>query len=280
MTQRDFQRYYASEQYLLPADKVETERLNIQHGTIVKAFGNKLSLIPIDLISGDRVLESAAGTGIWALEFFESNKKNGVLLDIQCSDISDRQFLGSPSPNIHFSLHSVTDFPAGWSDTFTFAHQRFIVGALTETLWRQAVGELFRVLSPGGWLELVEMDLQNWLFDVGPSSNKLRSIMMTLYAESGVIVDLPDYLPRLLKEVGFLDVQCEVRAVPLGSKQGYRSEEFGELCRGFTGPMLRAGLVGTEAEYEDILQGSVQEWDLNSLSKPSIGCCTILARKP
>lgn len=74
-------RHYTSEQYLLPADTVETARfvwifsgcdlhdkfepcrLNHQHAWITQAFENRLHIAPVSLNTGDKVLESAAGSG-------------------------------------------------------------------------------------------------------------------------------------------------------------------------------------------------------------------------
>ncbi|KAF5377384.1 hypothetical protein D9757_009707 [Collybiopsis confluens] len=276
------QRYYASERYLLPADADESARLDAQHRSIVRAFENRLSLIPMtNFKTGDRVLESAAGTGIWAIDFFERNANNGIILDIECTDLSDRQFQKLKGhPNIHYSLHSVTDFPLEWTDRFAYIHQRFLVVALNESLWQQAVNELFRTLSPGGWLELVESDLKNYRFDIGPYSKKAHSLMFAIYAEKGVVLDLPAYLPLLLQKAGFVDIQCEARPLPIGSlpDTGYRSEEWGAACRGLMRPVLEYGLIETEEEYESVVQESVREWD--SSSEAILVCFTVIARKP
>lgn len=70
----------AIREYLLPADRRETERLvcfivfprsltktvfrlNFQHRIIIRAFENQLAVAPLSLKSGDRVLESGAGSG-------------------------------------------------------------------------------------------------------------------------------------------------------------------------------------------------------------------------
>ncbi|KIK64932.1 hypothetical protein GYMLUDRAFT_240282 [Collybiopsis luxurians FD-317 M1] len=279
----DPQRYYASGQYLLPADDVETMRLDAQHQMLVEAHDNKLSLAPSNLQSGDRVLESAAGTGIWALQFIEENEKNGILLDVECVDISDRQFPKSHLPNrVNFSVHSVTNLPAQWSERFSYVHQRLLVVALNGSLWRKAISELFRVLLPGGWVELVEYEVQKYHFDVGPYSKKLQSLILAMYEEKGVIMDLATYLPLLLKETGFVDIRIEPRRVSIGqSGIGYRSEEWGSFCKALKLPILNGGgygFVTKEEQYEEILRESVLEW--NKSNDACKTCYTILARKP
>ncbi|KIK61450.1 hypothetical protein GYMLUDRAFT_243626 [Collybiopsis luxurians FD-317 M1] len=284
MDELDHQRFYASEQYLLPADEVETLRLNAQHRMAVKAFEGKLSLAPLNFKSGDRILESAAGTGIWALEFFEQNRNQGVLLDIECIDISDRQFPRNYPSNVHLSIHSVTELPIEWNGTFSYAHQRLLVSALNDTLWRKAISELFRVLTPGGWVELVEIEGEDLHYDIGPFSTKLQAIFRNVYVNNGHSGALAAYLPPLLKETGFVDVQLESRRLLVGKsgENGYRSDELGKFFSGLKRNVLNGagfGFVQTGEEYEEIVQGSVSEWDANS-DKAWVAIYTILARKP
>ncbi|KIK57589.1 hypothetical protein GYMLUDRAFT_46149 [Collybiopsis luxurians FD-317 M1] len=277
------QRYYASVHYLLPADESETTRLNSQHRVVTRAFENKLSLVPMELQTGYRVLESGAGTGLWALEFSEQNKEEGIVLDMECIDISDKQFPATHPSNVHFSVHSVVNLPAEWSGTFSYAHQRLLVGAMNDLRWRKAVSELFRVLSPGGWVELLEHDEKDSDFGVGPCSKKLESLILAMYAERGIISDLGTYLPSILAEVGFVDVRREARQVTIGrsGETGYRSEDWRDLWKGTKVHVLSAGgygLVTTEKEYDELLEGSTDEW--NNSDKAVSTFYTILARKP
>ncbi|KAF9060598.1 hypothetical protein BDP27DRAFT_1236583, partial [Rhodocollybia butyracea] len=94
-----------------------------QHRILKKAFGDELALAPITLHSHDLVLESGAGTGIWAQEFSAFHSQNNVLLNIECIDISDKQFPREYPSNIHFSIHSVTDLPQEWKNSFSYIHQ-------------------------------------------------------------------------------------------------------------------------------------------------------------
>ncbi|KAJ3759697.1 hypothetical protein EV360DRAFT_81852 [Lentinula raphanica] len=191
MREQSSHRFYASKHYLLPADNVETKRLNAQHNIVNNALGGKLSAVTAKFDSGDRVLESAAGSGIWALEYHDVNRENGVILDIECIDISSAQFPCTHSPKVHFSLNSVANLPKDWVDSFALAHQRFLVLALNDNLWHSAVSELFRVLRPGGWIELVEIEARDFTsWTVGPNSKKLASLINGLYDERTVMGNL------------------------------------------------------------------------------------------
>ncbi|KAJ3710861.1 hypothetical protein C8R42DRAFT_729073 [Lentinula raphanica] len=274
MREQSSHRFYASKHYLLPADNVETKRLNAQHNIVKNALGGKLSAVTAKFDSGDRVLESAAGSGIWALEYHEENRENGVILDIECIDISSAQFPCTHPPKVHFSLNSVANLPKDWADSFALAHQRFLVLALNDNLWHSAVSELFRVLRPGGWIELVEIearDFSSWT--VGPNSKKLASLINGLYDERTVMGNLSSYLPEILKDAGFIDVECELRHVPIGGEElsdtphqitdieGYSSQLWQELWMGMKKPVIEAAR-GTQTleEYEALVQDSANEW--------------------
>ncbi|KIK61452.1 hypothetical protein GYMLUDRAFT_225144 [Collybiopsis luxurians FD-317 M1] len=284
MDEHNRQRYYTSEQYLLPADEDETARLNSQHRVYYKLFGNRLSLAPLELKSGDRVLESAAGTGIWALEFFEENKKNGVILDMDCVDISDKQFTKNCPSNVHLSLRSVTDLPAEWKSRFSYAHQRLMVSSVDHSVWPKVVSELFRVISPGGWVEIAEVQLKSYDLDVGPFSKKLQSLILKMFADNGSVLDVAAFIPPLLEETGFVDVRSEVRQAFTGrtGENGYRVEERGSLFRALKRNVMRAGgygVVKTEEEYEELVRGSELEW-YDHPNETSVLLYTFWAKKP
>ncbi|KIK52161.1 hypothetical protein GYMLUDRAFT_50042 [Collybiopsis luxurians FD-317 M1] len=278
------QRYYVSEQYLLPADETETARLNSQHYVYVKLFGNKLSLAPLQLKSGDRVLESAAGTGIWALEFLEENEKKGITLDMECVDISDKQFTQKHPSNIHFSLHSVTDLPAEWNSRFSYVHQRLLVTSIDRSVWPKVISELFRVLSPGGWIEIAEVQLKSYQLDVGPFSKKMQSLVLTMMADKGYSLDVAAYIPSLLEGAGFVDVQSEGRQGCIGQsgEKGFPIEERGSFFRALKRTIMNAGgygIVRTEQEYEELVRGSELEWITHS-DEAYVYIYTFYARKP
>ncbi|KAF5381505.1 hypothetical protein D9757_008179 [Collybiopsis confluens] len=304
------ERYYADKEYLLPNDRPESARLNVQHRAMVKGFGGLALAQFADLHDGDRVLESGAGTGIWALEFSKQIiQQYNVTLDIQAIDISDKQFPRSLSssesrgpPNIHFSIHSVLDLPSEWTATFSYAHQRLLILAMSDSRWYQSLSELFRVLRPGGYLELVEPQGKHSLFAVGPFSKRLADLIQKMYVEKGVVTELGEYLPRVLGEIGFVDVRVETRRFGIGIvRRGdhhrrslssdereddggsrYSGEEWRDLWEGLKEPIVAGGGYGflkTEREYAEILDGAMEEWN----EKPDEGYAhfyTIVARKP
>ncbi|KAF9072749.1 hypothetical protein BDP27DRAFT_1319911 [Rhodocollybia butyracea] len=248
-------RHYASmKTYLLPDDKLETARLSVHHRIITKAYEGRLILAPVSLGSNDRVLESAAGSGIWALEFSASNAQNNLPLDIECIDISDKQFPRRHPSNIHFSVQSVTNLPKEWHNSFSYVHQRYLILAVNDSLWNIAIKELFDALVPGGWIELAETEVRLLSYGSGHCSKRLMQL--------GV------YLPNLLEQVGFIDIHCETRRVPIRrslNNDGLdRSKHLYDLWMGMKAPILAGGgygIVKTEVEFDQLLQGCLNEWD-------------------
>ncbi|KAF9064049.1 hypothetical protein BDP27DRAFT_1299260 [Rhodocollybia butyracea] len=278
-------REYTSSNYLLPADDVETERLRIQHRILTKAFGNQLALAPITFHSNDRVLESGAGSGIWAQELSDFHSQNNLLLDIECIDISDKQFPHEYPSNIHFSIHSVTDLPREWQNSFSYVHQRLLMAAMNDSRWNMAIDQLYDVLKPGGWIELVEVDVKGFGFGVGPNSKRLVSLITSLFASKGVVLDLGVYLPKLLAKKGFIDIQCEGRNIPIrepmDNDEFNGSKQLHDLWMGMKTPVLTGGgfgIVGSEKEFHELLEGSLKEW--NESYKAYNPWYTIVAKKP
>lgn len=208
---------------------------------------------------------------------------------MECIDISNKQFpkdkdLDLLPPNIHFSVNSVLALPSHWMNTFAYVHQRLLIVAMNESRWPLAIEQLFSVLKPGGWLELVEVEAKVFEWGVGPYSEKLVSLIHLLYAEKGVIGDLGTYLPNLLEKAGFSEVHCETRNVTIRQSVGDgldRSQQWHDLWMGMKEPVLAGhgyGIVQTAEEYDILLRGCLMEWQNSQDARTTY--YTITARKP
>ncbi|KAF5383924.1 hypothetical protein D9757_007408 [Collybiopsis confluens] len=275
------QRYYASNEYILPADEAETKRLTLQQPIFVRAFENRLFLAPGNFETGDRVLEIGAGNGIWALEFDQQLKNQGIMLEIECIDITDKMYPTTHPSNIQFSVRSVLELPAKWTGAFSYAHQRLVSGAFDDARWHKVLDGISQVLVPGGWLELFDYDPEETSFAVGPYSKRLESLHLEMFTSRGIIINLGAYLPRLLEELGFVDVRREPRRFYLGkSGDGYRypGNQWRDLWLGAKEVLVNGGFVQSGEEYEKVLEESVLEWE-NS-TKASATFFIVVARKP
>lgn len=162
-------------------------------------------------------------------------------------------------------------------------HQRLLRAALRTTEWIEALMEIYRVLKPGGWLQLVEGN--GWV--AGPVINTFRSILVKLAASRGIEIQL-DAVPKLkkyLEDSGFVDLHIVCRSMPIGEWAGQDGidarDNLLSLYRGIKAPVLAAGgfgIVQDENMYDALLDQAKHEMN----STPSAEChwISICAQKP
>lgn len=257
---------YPKAQYILPADDLERQRLLIQHGDWKTLFGNKVLFAPVTLDANDKVLEVATGPGFWIMDLAESV---GPLVPMVAVDIESRLFPVCPPKNITFGIESVTNLPRDWTNSFSFVHQRLLILALQVHEWPTAVGELYRVLRPGGWVQIAET--APWVEAENPKTpcmEKLTAMYCALLRSRNLYPDCAQDIPAMLEAAGFVDIHSESRIQLIGKWAGeigvtHRVNHVG-VFRGIKTPVLDAGgfgIVTSEAEYDDLLDGLDREWD-------------------
>ncbi|KAJ4465068.1 hypothetical protein J3R30DRAFT_3414889 [Lentinula aciculospora] len=159
---------------------------------------------------------------------------------------------------------------------------------MNDSLWKSAIAEISRVVRLGGWVELLEVDFEYFRWGIGPYSQRLRGLVRNLSAEKGIVGDLSVYLPALLKDAGFLEVENEDGEIKKSGcnqnqeklSNGYNTEDWRDLCMGMKGPIVQGGgygVVNTGEEYEALLESSALEWETSKEANTSFHA--ILARK-
>ncbi|KAJ7191882.1 S-adenosyl-L-methionine-dependent methyltransferase [Mycena pura] len=262
---RKYQAYPGS-QYALPTDDLEQERLILQHQTLKKLFGNRILLAPVKLEKNDKVLDIGTGPGLWIMDLAASVDPSVSIVGV---DIESRLFLTSPPKNIELRLESVVNLPSEWTDTFALVHQRLLMIALQISQWPVALREIYRVLRPGGWVQLGESTA--WIegqYPNKPCMEKLVAMYRCLTNSRNLYIDCADAIPSMLEAAGFVDIQRESQMPQMGKWAGElgvasRINHVGVL-RGIKTPILKAGGYGhvtSEKEYDALLEGLEREWD-------------------
>lgn len=131
-------------------------------------------------------------------------------------DIEDRLLPEKRPSNVHFVKSSITSLPHEWAGTFDLINQRLLIAALTQEEWRTGLAEMFRVLAPGGYIQLGEAG--SW--KAGAVTARHRELTFTLFRARGLLLDCAIHIPKLLREAGFEDIKIEERQIPLGSWGG------------------------------------------------------------
>ena len=149
---RGYHRYKstATADYPLPEDEGEQERLDLQHEQFLRTFGGKLHQCPL----GDEVhnvLDLGTGTGIWSIDFADEHPEALVL----GTDLSPIQSIYVPS-NCSFEVDDFNnDFT--FNQKFDFIHARALVGASQD--YPKLIRQSYGALSPGGWLEMSDVQM-------------------------------------------------------------------------------------------------------------------------
>ncbi|KZT60176.1 S-adenosyl-L-methionine-dependent methyltransferase [Calocera cornea HHB12733] len=270
------ERYYTADTYLLPHDDIERARLQIQHEMLMK-YTKELLPSNLTLSDGDEVLDAGTGSGVWLMDVTRTVSPAVLFTGV---DIEKRLF-PQPLPNTKFLVQSTLSLPPHWSSKFTLVHQRLMVAAFSKDAWKQCISEFYRVLKPGGWLRLEEIDFLGVLEQeaIPPLTDRFWKGARVLCEARGVSSDCLLRIPTLLEEVGFSDLQPIVTRIPYGSDENARRVGIG-AWKGMKVPFLKAGgfdVARTSEEYDAFIDQVEEEWETSNFTRTYI---TWIARKP
>ncbi|KLO13593.1 S-adenosyl-L-methionine-dependent methyltransferase [Schizopora paradoxa] len=265
--------------YVLPRDEGELQRLNLQYAYLKRLVtdGRVIYDKGVDITSEFRLLDSATGTGAWALDAAEQLPTS---VEIHAADLSSNNFPPSPPSNVHFSLASVTNLPQDWTESFDFVNQRLLFGALLRKQWTEALSEIYRVLKPGGAVQFVEIDLYHPVPE-SPTVMHYCRVHEETFKKAGLFCDVGRNLHDLLLGYGFIGVKSEARHNPMGKMWGeigmQGAKAFGGALRKAWSIFVKEGAVKTKEEYDKLMDRVEQEWDEQGTQ---YHCMIVTARKP
>ncbi|KAJ3575562.1 hypothetical protein NP233_g1012 [Leucocoprinus birnbaumii] len=268
--------------YFLPSDDEENQRLNRQHGLLTRTLPGGLIQAPVGLQDKDFVLDNATGNGVWLLELASKGPKGAQYIGI---DMQPR-LLPPPSStpsNVQFIVKSILELPAEWTNRFTFVHQRLLVCALRKKEWPQVLKEIYRVLKPGGWVQLTEVE--NWV--AGPITRIVQTLVDKAGQHRGTEgwPGLGNPLVGHLKACGFQNIQLIPHNTPLGASEGEDGSDgknnIATIFNGIRSHVLECGgfgLVNSEEKYDELLAQVREEVDASQGGR--IEWFVVYAQKP
>ncbi|KAK2028991.1 TAM domain methyltransferase [Colletotrichum zoysiae] len=231
---------YKEGQYAFPNDEPEQEREDMKHAMVVHLCSGKLHSAP--LRNPQRVIDIGTGTGIWAIDMADEYPE----ADVVGIDLSPIQPEFVP-PNVHFL---VDDAESRWlypENTFDYVHLRNMAPSIKK--WPELFAEAYRVLKPGGWIELQEM---RWVYGcddgtMGPDFKPVHMVAKIKEAlgQLGVDMNAAERYPKHAEDAGFVNLKHEVKKVPVGTwPKDSRLKKIGNYCRAVIYDGLHAITIG------------------------------------
>ncbi|WWC91464.1 uncharacterized protein L201_006410 [Kwoniella dendrophila CBS 6074] len=148
--------YTASQEYALPADEEESDRLNSQHKAIVMTFNGHIPE-PIKTIllekEKPRILDVGCGTGNWSVEVADQLPK-ALVTGVDLVSIHPKEY---PSNVDLKRLDILEDLPEGWEGSFDLIHARYLVFGINN--FNTLIPRLQKLLKPNGYLMMLEPEV-------------------------------------------------------------------------------------------------------------------------
>ena len=208
-------RYHAYKEgsYMLPNDEKEIDRLDILHKLIMVTRDGKLVKAPIAK-NPQRILDIGTGTGIWAIEMGDEYPNAEIL----GNDLSAIQPRWVPQ-NVRFEID---DVEADWTygaKKFDYIHCRSMAISIRD--WPRLVKQCFQHVKPGGWLEMVDLDLEYTSPDGSLTEDsfcrRVNKNYLDAMRKSGTEPCPGPRLEGWMREAGFVDLHHEKFHMPCGT---------------------------------------------------------------
>jgi ubiquinone/menaquinone biosynthesis C-methylase UbiE len=247
-------RMRADTPYVLPKDKAEGDRLELQHHMIKLAIRSNY-LAPIR--QPRAILDVACGTGIWCREMADQFKQARVVgFDIDRTPLERAMEILGPNAmfptNFTFlTADALKPFPFEDGE-FDFTHARLITLFTPITRWPEVVAEIARVTRRGGYVELVEFRLGQ---TASPAGQRLWGLIKQIVERNGMHAGAAPFLTEYLRRAGIQQIQ--ERQVLVGSgrdaarQQRMAVTDFLAALGAMRPIAVRQGLV-TDEEFTSI----------------------------
>ncbi|KAK4498581.1 hypothetical protein PRZ48_011239 [Zasmidium cellare] len=220
-TDRGF--HATSAPYALPNDATEHERLELQTKAIDQMLGDPITKAPLN--NPKRILEVGCGTGNVARRLAGMHP-NASVIGVDLSPVPSSE---STPPNVAFiqgDIHELAgdnaQVPELQPGSFDYIFSRMLVFGIRD--WPEHFSRLKRLLAPGGWLELQEVDLTGF-YDGQENLMSSHWIWLSEQREAftwiGLHIDCAPDLGDYLSQTEFQDVHTQKYRWMLGPWEGH-----------------------------------------------------------
>ncbi|KAI8632622.1 O-methyltransferase-domain-containing protein [Xylariaceae sp. FL1651] len=247
--------------YVMGHDSSEVHRLTMQHEWIKASMGSLIHC-PINPKKEDMtILDSGTADGLWLEDLATSLPASTKFVG---TDIANHLFPVSTKAQITFRIQSISEpWPEEWYSSFDLVNQKLVLSACDPASAKRAVAELFALVKPGGWIQLLECDHSGGFTATqsaaNPATKRFGELVMRAMGASGKSGQYGVHLQQWLREAGAVDVietqmDCPVgaRAVTEQLKQQTK-ENMLAVIRNLKATRQALGSIGfTEADFDDL----------------------------
>ncbi|KAK1723055.1 hypothetical protein CaCOL14_002000 [Colletotrichum acutatum] len=137
------------------------------------------------------------------------------------ADVSTIFLPTSAQGNIHYVTHDVCDPPAGdLKGQFDLTHVRNVLHSAHRSGVEQAIANLADTLAPGGWLQIMELDISPGQPNQPQSLRDLIHIIGTMFEKQGMDRKYASKIPEAMKRAGLQSVKVERVECGIGKVHG------------------------------------------------------------
>ncbi|TGZ78045.1 S-adenosyl-L-methionine-dependent methyltransferase [Ascodesmis nigricans] len=204
----------SSDQYIMPSDETEQDRLDLTHHLFTSLHGGELYKAPISH-DPPNVLDAGTGTGIWALDFGDLHPGSQVI-GLDLAPIQPEWTF----PNVKFECD---DLEKEWTykpGFFHYIHSRALSTSIKD--WPGYLAQCFKHTAPGGYIEIVEYTLGRLSSDddtyEGSSLDKYITTFGRCISKMGIDVEFNgETIKCRLEEAGYINVHVYTSKMPWGT---------------------------------------------------------------
>ncbi|RIA96674.1 S-adenosyl-L-methionine-dependent methyltransferase [Glomus cerebriforme] len=253
-------------------------RLNLEHYLFRFNWQSNFSS-PMEknlLLGGIKVLDIGCGKGIWILDMAKEYHPSNTFIGIDILSIFPNE--NSRLPNTGFiqcDLINGIPFP---DSTFDFVFERFIVCSnFSNFQWNYLFSEMIRVLKPGGYLEIMEYNVN--YYNPGPITLNRNAQVFKYLNSKGIDPETTiNLIPQMMQsESSLSDFNRQDKVCPIGrwgGELGMMMLNSYETTQKDLNKQFQPGL--TKEELEDLITSIINEFDEY---KTQIGSFRCFARK-
>ncbi|WP_069802610.1 class I SAM-dependent methyltransferase [Thermogemmatispora onikobensis] len=264
-----FRRQRGRSTYIIDAENPgELARLMQQDRLLTETLGGLLPEEEISLPETGRVLDLACGPGGWLLELafcFPRATLIGVDLSLAVVEYATTQARSRGLDNVHFQVMDVMEPLAFEDGSFDLINGRLLWGFMLPAAWPRLLVECRRLLRPGGFLRLTEMEEP---LTTSPAFERLMALGTEALWRAGQScsvdgrhIGITPRLPRLLRQAGFLNVGLRPTVIEWSMGTSRHYPVFKDFLIGLelVLPFLERMGLAAWAELERLYQQAVAE---------------------